>query len=208
MTFEELLKNQGLTDEQITAITKGMGDNKIYTTSLENADERYTKLKGQKEDVDKQLETANNTINDLKKNNGDNEVLQQTIKDHEKTINQLKDDAVNTIKSYGLKEQLSKAGVIDPDYLIYKQGGIDKFNFDKENKPIGVEDIVKPYKEDKSMAHLFQVVKPSYTPTDGQGNGGVNPFAKETFNLTEQGKLLKENPAQAKEMASAAGITI
>ena len=38
--------------------------------------------------------------------------------------------------------------------------------------------------------------------------GFKNPFAKETFNLTEQGKLLKENPAQAKEMAAAAGITI
>ena len=32
-----------------------------------------------------------------------------------------------------MKEQLSKAGVLDPDYIIYKQGGIDKFTFDKDN---------------------------------------------------------------------------
>ena len=42
-----------------------------------------------------------------------------------------KTNALNTAKTYALKEQLSKAGVTDADYLIYKQGGIDKFTFDK-----------------------------------------------------------------------------
>ncbi|HEX3023435.1 MAG TPA: phage scaffolding protein [Lachnospiraceae bacterium] len=208
MSLAELLKAQGLTEEQITAITKAMGENKIYTTSLENADERYNKLKGQKEDAEKQLKTANDTISDLKKNNGDNETLQKTIKDHENTINTLKKEAENTVKAFALKEQLSKAGVLDPDYLIYKQGGLDKFNFDKEGKPIGVEDIVKPFKEDKGMTHLFQATKQDYNPAGGTGGNTVNPFAKETYNLTEQGKLLRDNPAQAKELAAAAGVTI
>lgn len=38
--------------------------------------------------------------------------------------------------------------------------------------------------------------------------GTTNPFAKETIYLTEQGRILKENPAQAKELAAAAGVTI
>ena len=46
-----------------------------------------------------------------------------------------------------------------------------------------------------------------YEPNKG-GNPTKNPFAKETFNLTEQGKMFKENPAQAKELAAAAGVTI
>lgn len=45
MEFKELLKAQNLTDEQINNITAKMKEEKIYTTSLENADERYTKLK-------------------------------------------------------------------------------------------------------------------------------------------------------------------
>ena len=105
-----------------------------------------------------------------------------------------------------LKEQLTKSGVLDPDYLIYKAGGIDKFTFDKDNNPIGVDESIKAYREDKTMAHLFKQ-KAGYEPSKG-GSPTKNPFAKETFNLTEQGKLLKENPAQAKEMAAAAGITI
>ena len=69
---------------------------------------------------------------------------------------------------------------------------------------------MKPYKEDITMAHLFkqEQQKPPYNPKDGNGGGTSNPFAKDTFNLTEQGRLLKENPAQAKEMAALAGVTL
>lgn len=126
------------------------------------------------------------------------------------TITELKDSAEKTAKTYALKESLAKQGVLDPDYLIYKAGGLDKFNFDKEGKPVGVEDAVKPYKEDAAMVHLFkqEQQKPPYNPKNGGAGGTTNPFAKETFNLTEQGRILKENPAQAKELAAAAGVTI
>lgn len=43
MTLEELLKAQGLSDEQIKAITASMKENKIYTASEENLDIRYRK---------------------------------------------------------------------------------------------------------------------------------------------------------------------
>jgi hypothetical protein len=153
-----------------------------------------------------ELKTANATITTLKKENGDNEELQNKIKDYETEIGNLKTAAINATKQYALKEQLTKSGVLDPDYLIYKAGGIDKFTFDKDNNPIGVDESIKAYREDKTMAHLFKQ-KAGYEPSKG-GSPTKNPFAKETFNLTEQGKLLKENPAQAKEMAAAAGITI
>lgn len=45
-------------------------------------------------------------------------------------------------------------------------------------------------------------------PAAGAGSAGKNPFVKESFNLTEQGKLLKENPDQAKALAAEAGVNI
>lgn len=157
-----------------------------------------------------ELKTANETIMELKKKNGGNEELQNKIGEYEKEIKNLKKSAEDTSKTYALREQLSKQGVLDPDYLIYKAGGIEKFTFDKEGKPVGVEEAVKPYKEDTAMAHLFkqEPKKPPYNPQNGGAGGTTNPFAKDTFNLTEQGRLLKENPAQAKEMAAAAGVTL
>ena len=159
-----------------------------------------------------ELKTANKTITDLKKENDDNAELQKKIGEYETEITNLKKTAEDTTKTYALRVQLSKAGVIDPDYLIYKAGGIEKFNFDSENKPIGVEDTIKSYKEDTSMSHLFkqqqEQKKPPYNPGNGGAGGTVNPFAKETYNLTKQGELLKTNPEQAKVLAAAAGVTI
>ena len=156
----------------------------------------------------KELKTATDTIAELKKENGSNEELQKKIGDYETEIANLKKSAEDTAKTYALKEQLTKSGVLDPDYLIYKHGGIEKFTFDKENHPVGVEDAIKPYKEDKAMAHLFKQEKPPYNPKNGGAGGNVNPFAKETFNLTKQGELLKSNPEQARAMAAEAGVTI
>lgn len=156
------------------------------------------------------LKTAEKTIADLKKENGDNADLQKKVSDYETEIGNLKKAAADTAKTYALKELLSKQGVLDPDYLIYKQGGLEKFNFDKEGKPIGIDEVLKPYKEDETLAHLFKQEqgKPGYKPHGGGGGGAINPFAKETFNMTEQGKLLKSNPEQARALAAAAGVKI
>ena len=159
-------------------------------------------------DTNEQLKTATKTIEELKKSNSDNEELQKKIKEHEDTIKNLQSAAENTKKEYALKDELKKLGVTDVDYLIYKHGGLEKFNFDKEGKAIGLEETIKGYKE--SIPHIFKTstTVTNYIPANGTGSSLKNPFAKESFNLTEQGRLLKENPEQAKELAQMAGVTI
>ncbi len=178
---------------------------------MEEVQKEFPKYAVTKADFDSkagELKAANDTIAELKKINGDNEELQNKVGEYEKEVKRLKAEAETTAKTYALKEQLSKTGVLDPDYLIYKAGGIEKFTFDKENRPVGVEDAVKPYKEDKTMAHLFKQEPAAVYRPAGGGPIVSNPFAKETFNLTEQGKLLRENPEQAKSLAAAAGVSI
>jgi len=46
----------------------------------------------------------------------------------------------------------------------------------------------------------------SGTNPPGAGNPEVNPWKPETFNLTQQGKILKEDPAKATRMKAEAGI--
>lgn len=163
----------------------------------------------EKDNLTEQIKTLQGTISELKKNNADNESLQQTISDLSNRLKEQQTANEQVKKTYALKEQMSKQGVLDPDYLIYKAGGLDKFTFDKEGKPVGVEEAVKPYREDQTLAHLFkQDSKPPYQPHGGAEGASANPFAKETFNLTRQGELLRSNPEQAKAMAAAAGVTI
>jgi hypothetical protein len=152
-----------------------------------------------------ELKTANDTITTLKGENAGNGGLQKKIEDYEAEIRKLNAEAENSKKAHALKEKLKDA--VDPDYIIYKQGGVDKFSFDKDGNPVGVEDILKPMRE--AAPHLFKAEPGTdYRPNGGGTPPANNPWKKESFNLTEQGRLYKENPAMAKQMASAAGATI
>ena len=179
MEFKELLKAQNLTDEQINNITAKMKEEKIYTTSLENADERYTKLKGQKADLDEQIKTANATIEDLKKNNKDNEALQKTIQDHETTIENLKKESAQKDFNYALDSALkdnkcknAKAlkALLDLDNIKFNEGKLE-----------GLEGQLTALKE--SDGYLFDTSNPAPGNTGGTGNhprvgGGTGAVTK------------------------------
>lgn len=85
----------------------------------------------------------------------------------------------------------------DDDSLIYKDG----------DKELSIEDGVKAY----LTANPWAV---SNTQKSGAGSycgtGGVNknPFAKDTWNMTEQGRMFKEDPERAKSLASEIGMEI
>lgn len=181
MEFKELLKAQSLTDEQINNITAKMKEEKIYTTSLENADERYTKLKGQKADLDEQIKAANTTITELKKNNKDNEALQQTIQDHETTIENLKKESAQKDFNYALDSALkdnkcknAKAlkALLDLDNIKFNEGKLE-----------GLEGQLNALKE--SDGYLFDTSNPAPGNTGGAGNHprvGDEAITKEQFN--------------------------
>lgn len=193
---KEKLVAKGLSEEQAQAVMD------IWNEAIKGfvPKERFDEVNGK-------LKEANTTIDTLKKSNADNEELQKQVKEYKEKVTILEATAANTRKEYALKDKLKEAGVVDADYIIYKQGGIDKFTFDKEGNPVGIDDVVKPLKE--SSPHLFKTEPGAdYKPAGGGTPPSKNPFAKDSFNLTEQGKLLRENPAQAKALASAAGVTI
>lgn len=189
-------------------ITDGKLDVTAVMNTVRTEFPKYAVPKADFNDKANKLKAAEDTIAEMKKTVGDNADLQQKIKTYEDQIKQLQTDAANTAKTYALKAKLTEVGALDPDYLIYKQGGLDKFTFDKDGQPIGVDDIIKPIKT--SSPHLFKVDQGGgYNPAGGQGAGGTNnPWKKESYNLTEQGRILKTDPAQAKQLAAAAGITL
>ena len=195
MKKEELVA-KGLSEEQAQAVMY------VWNETIKGfvPKERFDEVNGK-------LKEANTTIETLKKDNAGNEELQKQVKQYKDKVIELETAAANTQKEYVLKDKLKESGVTDADYIIYKQGGLDKFTFDKDGKPIGLEDVLKPLKE--TSPHLFKADPgPDYKPNGGGTPQFKNPFAKDSFNLTEQGKLFRENPAQAKALAAAAGVTI
>ena len=120
MTLNELLKAQGLTDEQITAIVGAMKENKIYTTNEENLDIRFNKLKTDNEAVIKERDEAKTLIEQLQKASKGNEDMQKQFTDYQQRVEALEKENTQIKKDYALKVALQNAKVTDMDYMAFK----------------------------------------------------------------------------------------
>jgi hypothetical protein len=166
---------------------------------------KYNAMVTEKDGIQEKLTAAEGTITTLKKDNKDNETLQQTIKTHEGTIETLKKTYEGKIKEMKIEAAI-QAKLTDakhPDLLIGK--------FDKTKLSLS-EDGSQVFGIDEQLTVLKEQYKDLFT-VDVKGNppynkdktppGTKNPWSKEHFNLTEQGRLLRENPELAKQfMAS------
>lgn len=144
MTFKEYLISVGLTEEQANKTVDGMPANKLYITSEENLDSRYTKLKEQKEQLESDLNSANELVTGLQKSNKDVEGLQTQISDYQSKVETLETERAADRKSYALKEALTKEGVSDVDYMLFKLGEVET---DKDGNIIDLDNKVKSLKE-------------------------------------------------------------
>lgn len=76
--LKEILKKHGIEDNSIQEILKSMEESKVYITKEQNIDERYSKLKSQKIELDKIVADRDKQLEELKKNNSNNlELLKQ-----------------------------------------------------------------------------------------------------------------------------------
>lgn len=144
MTFKEYLISTGLTEEQATKVEQGMPEQNLYIANEENLDTRYAKLKEQKEQLESDLTTANKLVDDLKKSNKDTEDLQTKIDEYKTQMDQLKADRAEEQKQYAIKEALTKEGVKDIDYMLYKLGEVET---DKDGNIVDLDNKVKSLKE-------------------------------------------------------------
>ncbi|MDF2596448.1 MAG: hypothetical protein K0R69_2789 [Clostridia bacterium] len=106
--MKKLLVELAIDKETIKKIVTAMKQAKLYTTSLERADERYARLKKQHELLRKQLETAYLEVDKWQKLNSYNEVLKVEIKDYKLQIEAIKIAYDSQLRSFMLDNALSK----------------------------------------------------------------------------------------------------
>lgn len=209
MTIEEYIKSLNLADEvkakAVENLKKMISDNYVEKTKFDEATTAKANLETQIKERDKQLET-------LKKTTGDKEKLESTIKQlqeenkssktkYEQDLKNLRIDSAVKLKLSNTAQDVDiVASLIDKTKLIVGDDG----------SVTGLDEQINPLKTSKPF--LFKDVKlqknKNYEPAGGNGGNTVNPFKKETFNMTEQGRLFKENPALAKSLAQEAGVSI
>lgn len=195
--LKEILKKFNLNEEQIASIEEEMKKNKVYTTSLEKADERYEKLKRDKESLETQLSSANTTLEDLKKSAGDNEELKKKLATYEEDKKAQELEYKERLKELALNNELVKVNVnslrsakaeLDMTKIIYNE---DTSTF------VGLSDQIEAWRKDKPW--LFKdaelpKTKKKYGPSQGTppGEGSLTSLMKsKDFNLTEYLKTQK-----------------
>lgn len=119
----------------------------------------------------------------------------------------------------GLAAELTAAGVTNPAMhkaaaaLLRSEKIEISVDGDKRVAKIGdklLGDHVKAWAaSDEGKAFVAAPANGGGGANGGNGKGGaVNPWAKESYNLTEQGQLYQTNPTQARAMAAEHGVTL
>jgi hypothetical protein len=150
MTLKELLKAQGLTDDQISKIEDAMKTEKIYTASEENLDVRYGKLKAEHDSLLLKDGESQKLISELQKATNGQAEVQTKIKTYEETIKKQQEELAASKTESALKIGLLAAGAkaTDIDYLIYKMNhdGQWKAELDNDGNVKGLDDKLKGLK--------------------------------------------------------------
>lgn len=197
MTLQEILKSQGLSDEQIKTITGEMKQNKVYTAGEENLDIRYKDLQTKFEGKDKEHQEASALIEQLKKDNAGNEALQGKITEYETKMTALQSELEQTKVDAALKVALLEAKVVDVDYLTFKIKEKGEIKLTEDGKVKGIEDTITAmktqYPSQFSSESKKKIDENKLPGSDEQRNDMTKAdLLKKSYN--ERLKIYQENP--------------
>lgn len=205
MDLQEFLK-QCLADGK--DMTKAQTEIKDFVEKNYVGKGKFEELTTAKAELDKQIKERDKQLDDLKKNAGNKEALEQQIADLKAANKKAAEDYEQKIKDTKLDAAIKIAIGNNAQDIDIVAGLIDrtKLILGDDGKVTGLDEQVKALQTNK--AFLFKPAPGNPYKPNGGSDPVKNPFAKETFNLTEQGKLYRENPEQARAFAAAAGVTI
>lgn len=174
----KFLEDLGLEKDVIDKIMAENG------ADIESEKAKTTEATTELEDATKQLEGANNTIKDLKKNNSDNEELQTKVKEYEDTMKTQKSDYESKIKNLTLDTAINsllttnKAKHSD---LLASKFDREKLVINADGTVTGLDEQFKGIKD--TYKDLFEQTLGGNHPANPEGgSGGANGVTKEQFN--------------------------
>lgn len=176
---------------------------------------RFDEVNEAKKQLEAQLAERDKQLSELKNVAGDNEELKKRIEQLQQENKAKEQEYQAKIRDMAVTTaiKLAVAGdAHDPDLIVSL---LDKSKIeldDNGNIKSGLDEQLKALRESK--AFLFIQKEPEQpkfkgvTPAEGREPDKQtikNPWSKEHFNLTEQARLLRENPELAQQLKAMAG---
>lgn len=206
MDLKELLG-----EELYTQVMEKAGDHKIDIVSngqwIPKA--KFDELNESVKEYKQQLKTRDQQLEGLKAKAAGHEDLQKQIADLQAKNQQIQQEYEAKIQQqqfdFALESALRDAKAKNPKAVkaLLNTEAIKLV----DGQLAGLEEQIKSLKETDDYLFVPDGLK-GKTPPGAQkptGNNKPNPFSKEQFNLTEQGRLIRENPDQAKQLIIQAG---
>ena len=200
MTKEQLLE-MGLTEEQVDKVLAAQKEElKGYIPKA-----RFDEVNNAKKDLENQLNDRDKQLKDLQEKVKGNEELEKTIKElqeaNKATKEQYEDKIRDMTINAAIQSKLTDAKY--PDLLLAKFDH-SKLSIAEDGTVLGVDEQLTALKE--QYKDLFKPGLRGREPNNigGAPPGTKNPWSKEHFNLTEQGRILRENPELAAQLQAAA----
>lgn len=200
MTKEQLIE-MGLTEEQADKILAAHKD--VLAGFIPKA--RFDEINETKNELEQQIKERDRQLKELQEKAKGNEELEKTIKDLQEANRATKEQYEAKIKDLkidaAIREKLTDAKY--PDLLIAKFDR-KKITAAEDGTILGIDDQLVTIKEQYKDLFRPDVKGREPNNTGGTPPGVKNPWSKEHFNLTEQGRILRENPELAKQLQAAA----
>jgi hypothetical protein len=203
--LKELLKKAGIEEGKLDSVIADI--NKELPKYFIPKD-KYNEVAEAKKKLEDDLKTRDQQLEDLKNAAGTNEDLKQQIKDlqeaNEKATRDWETKLAQMQLDFAVDKALTAAKAKNPKAV--------KALLDMENvkldgdKLLGLDDQLKAIQQSDPYLFGESGKVGSGTNPPGAGTGEVNPWKKESWNLTMQGKILMEDPAKATRMKAEAGI--
>lgn len=202
--LEEILGND-LYEQVKTKVSsyneKADKDKKISIVNVNSGEfvskSKYLALQTDLDNTRTSLDTANTTITDLKKNNGDNASLQAKIQEYETKITNLetanKENLSKLVKESAIKEALYAEKAKHPELLLSKFD-LSKILLDEKGEKVvsGIDDQIKANKETyKDLFGESEVKDAPYRYTPQGGNGGEKPGATDFVGIIKENQSRK-----------------
>jgi hypothetical protein len=203
--LRELLKKAGIEEEKVDStiadINKELPKHFIPKDKYNEAAEAKKKLEADLQARDAQLE-------ELKKAAGTSEELKAQIEqlqaENKKAGEEWQAKVAQMKLDFALERALAAAKAKNPR-AVKALLDLEKVKLDGD-KLLGLDDQLKAIKESDPYLFGESGKVGSGTNPPGAGNPEANPWKKETWNLTMQGKILMEDPAKATRMKAEAGV--
>ncbi|MBA1336725.1 MAG: phage minor structural GP20 [Firmicutes bacterium] len=202
--LKELLKKAGIEEGKLDGVIADI--NKELPKYMIPKD-KYNEVAEAKKKLEADLQARDTQLEELKKAAGTSEELKKQIEqlqaDNKKAAEEWQTKFAQMQLDFAVERALTTAKAKNVK-AVKALLDMEKVKLDGEQL-LGLDDQLKAIKESDPYLFGDPGKVGSGTNPPGANNTEVNPWKKETFNLTLQGKILREDPAKAARMKAEAG---